>query len=76
MRDYEHQEDGVTEVEGEECSEDGNSAIWRRIRNSEGWIDAKSRVESYVRYFIAGKADPERTWYYAEVFIAVKYSSH
>jgi hypothetical protein len=61
-------EDKVTEDVN--CgSEDENGAIWRRIYESDEWIDAKSRIESYARDFIAGKADTERTWYYAQEFI-------
>ncbi|KAF8541845.1 hypothetical protein BDD12DRAFT_979387 [Trichophaea hybrida] len=52
------------EVEDEEGSADENGVIWRHIYESDEWIDAKSRVESYARDFITGKADTERTWFF------------
>ena len=57
-----YRDDEVTEAKNEGGCGDVETAIWRRIHQSEEWVDAKSSVECYARIFIAGKTDEERTW--------------
>lgn len=46
-----------------------NGAIWRQIYETDEWMDAQSRVDSYARNYISGKADAERKGYQVEAFM-------
>ena len=47
-----------------------NGAIWRQIYETDEWMDAQSRIDSYAGNYISGKADAERKWYQVEAFMS------